>query len=147
MKLPRSSAIIFTLLLILILSIERVFSLPIAMTMVFLMQQPVLNEEESCVIGGVIGLLLAVVYNLPLAVGIGLFLLVTLVSRLTLSKPHLQTRDGLLTLVFCICLATLTHLIPTTMSVVGLVVYFVLVNIFVRMWISRRSFHARPSMK
>jgi hypothetical protein len=147
MKFPRSSALVFTVVLVLMLSIESTFSVPFAATMFFLIQQPILTEEESIVLAGILGLLIAVLYHLPLAVGLGLFFFITLISRLTLSKPHLQTRDGLLTLLFCAILVVLTRMSLNVTSVVGLVAYFVLVNVCARIWISRRSFHARRSIK
>ncbi len=147
MKFPRSSVVIFMVVLVVLLSTERVVSLPIATMMIFLMQQPILTEEESGVVGTVIGLLIAVVYSLPLAVGIGLCLLVTLVSRLTLSKPHLQARESLLTLLFCGSLVILTHLPFTLKSVLGFLGYFILINVFTRIWVSRRSFHPRRLIK
>lgn len=143
MKFPRGSVILLTLLMIVTLSLEQAFALPVLTVMILLVQQPLLSDLESCVLAGVVGFLFAVVYHFPLAVGIGVLLLATALSRTVLQRTHVQARDAVVTLAICGSLAWVMKL-PLTPVVVGeFLVYFLFVIFLIRLWISRRSFHAK----
>ena len=143
MKFPRGSVIVLALLLSLTLSLEQAFTLPVLVTMILLIQQPLLTEIESVVLAAVIGILVAVVYHVPLAVGVAAFVLVTLLSRTVLEKVHVQARDAALTLGLC---ASLVWFMKTPVTVWGAATffaYFLIVIVVLRVGVSRRAFHAK----
>ncbi|MBW7943925.1 hypothetical protein H3C70_00830 [Patescibacteria group bacterium] len=143
MKFPRGSVLALALLLLLTLSVEQAFTLPVLVTLILLIQQPLLTETESVVLAAVIGLFVAVVYHVPLAVGVGAFVLVTLMSRTVLEKVHVQARDAALTLGLCASLVWFMKTPVTMWGAAAFLAYFLSVIVVLRVWVSRRAFHAK----
>lgn len=140
MKLPRSTTVFLVLLLFMLLAVEQVFALPVVTTMIFLVQQPMLSEEESCVVAGLLGIVVAVIYHIPFAAGMTIYLLAVLMSRRLLQRAHVQVRDTVVAVLVCSALAILTNVDFTREQVIQFMVYIGVVVVVLRLWISRRAF-------
>lgn len=143
MKLPRGSVFFLFVLTVLSLLFEQTFTLPVLTLMILLVQQPLMTDEESCVLAGCLGVLSAVVYHLPFAVGILACIACVWASRTVLKQFHGQLRDVLITLVVCAVFAWQMRISLHFSTLLGFFVYVAGVVVVLRLWISGRSFHAQ----
>lgn len=142
-RLPRGSTLLLLVLLLFTLSLEQVFALPVFTLMILFVQQPLLSDLESSVLAGLVGLLFAVVFHFPIAAGVGLLLLAVGVSRTIFQQTHVQARDAILTLATCGAMAWIMKSSVTTLSLIQFLLYFSFVIVILRLWVSRRSYHAK----
>jgi|GEM_PF-1369922 len=142
-RLPRGSTVLLLVLLLLTLSLEQVYALPVLTLMILFVQQPLLSDLESSVLAGLIGLLFAVVFHLPIAVGVGLIMLAVGLCRTVLQQAHVQARDAVLTLATCGAMAWFMKSHLTAGTLIQFLLYFFFVIIILRLWVSRRSYHAK----
>lgn len=142
-KFPRGSTVLLALLLLVTLSLEQAFVLPILTLMILFVQQPLLSDVESSVLAGILGLLFAVVFHVPIAFGVGVVLLGVALSRTVFQQAHVQARDAALTIAICAAMAWALQFKVTVVSLGQFFVYFMAVIVLLRLWVSRRSYHAK----
>jgi|GEM_PF-3116908 len=126
---------------ILVMIIESVFSFPYIAVMIWLTQLSLLSDEQSIVLGTLFGLFIAVLYHLPLAVGMALFLGVTFIGTSQLWKTQLQTRNGIVALLSMLILITIVHFPMTVPNLIFLCLHFGSVIVLSRIIALRRLRH------
>lgn len=142
-KPPRGSVVFLFVVTVVSLLFEQAYTLPVLTVMVLLVQQPLLTDEESCVLAGFLGVLSAVVYHLPFAVGVSVFIASVWASRTVFHRLHGQLRDVVITFAVCAVLAWQMHITIHLSTLLGFLVYVAGVVVVLRLWISGRSFHAQ----
>ncbi|MBW7955817.1 hypothetical protein H3C66_03735 [Patescibacteria group bacterium] len=140
MKLPRATTVFLAAILVLSVAIEQAFTFPVVATMILFVQQPLLSDTEGVSLATLVGILVAVTYHVPFALGMLIFLVGTFLARTILEKSHAQLRDSLLTAVISLILAVVTQAEFTWFHLLGFAVYFSVVMILFRVWIRRKSY-------
>lgn len=140
MKLPRSSTVILLVVLLAALCVEQSYALPVITTMIFLTQQPLLSDDESIVLAGLLSVAVAVVYHVPFAISMLLYSIAIFLSRKLLVRLHVQVKDVLLTIGVCVALASLVRVEIDAQNIAEFVVYIAVAVVLFRLWISRKSF-------
>lgn len=143
LKLPRGSVVFLFFLTTLALVFEQTFALPVLTLMIVFVQQPLLTDEESCALAGILGLLCAVVYHFPFAIGVAACVFAVAIHRTFLQNVHVQAKDALMTVAVCGVFAWQMHLSLNLTSVLRFFVYVAVVIVMLRLWVSRRSYHAQ----
>jgi hypothetical protein len=132
MKFPRLVVFLLFAILSITLTVESVFSLPIASMMILLFQQTFLTEEESGILVICCGIVLAILYQLPFAFGIGVFAVVTLLGRSQIWKTRINTRNAFITLLACSVLFVSLRMNPSFAQAFVFGVHFVVVLVLSR---------------
>lgn len=144
-RLPRWSTVLLLLLLVVTVSLEQAFALPVMTLMILFIQQPLLNELESCLLAGIIGIFFSVIFHMPIALGVAIVVLVVGLSRTVFQQSHVQVRDAILTLATCSAMTLAMQSRLSLIAVAEFIVYFLVIVVILRLWIRRRSYHAKRS--
>lgn len=124
MKMQLLFSIVFFTLLVILLTAESIVLPPVIVLSLFLRQQSVLSEYEALVMAWGLGIVIAVLYSMPLAVGIACVAGVTFFRRMQWWQSYSQTRDELMALVACSVIGIVAVRHPTGLQVLGFLLYF-----------------------
>lgn len=138
MRLSKLSTVFFVVSCVLMMTVESVFALPVLTFFFFIMQQPLFSVEEQVFLSLSCGAVLAVLYNLPIAVGMGILCTLAFIHHVEWLKARTQLRDIFLVMTSCAVVFVAHSQVIQLWEVIRFAIYFVVIVSAMRVWSRKR---------